>query len=64
MYSMKFKQLPNNPRILFNIEGNNISILLCIFEELGKKRTPKNSYQKHIDLAENRLKEYNNKKGE
>lgn len=56
IYSMRFK-LPKNIRILFTINSNKISILLCSFEEIGDKVKGKNSYKDNIDVALTRLDE-------
>lgn len=54
IYSMRFK-LPKNIRILFTIKGNEISILLCSFDEKGDKIKGKNSYSQNIEVAITRL---------
>lgn len=61
IYSMKFK-LPKNIRILFTINGDKISILLCTFEEKGDKTKGRYSYKDNIEVALTRLEELINKR--
>lgn len=56
MYSMRFK-LPKNIRIIFTIQCDEISILLCSFDEKSDKVKGKNSYTQNIEIAMLRLKD-------
>lgn len=56
MYSMRFK-LPKNIRIIFTIQCDEISILLCSFDEKSDKVKGKNSYTQNIEIAMSRLKD-------
>jgi hypothetical protein len=61
LYSMKFKST-KNLRIIFTFTGKfneNISILLCTFEEKDSKNNSSGSYSKAIETANKRLNELN-----